>query len=54
MAEIRDSVSATEWGLLMAVAAGMAYHEMSGATAGSARTKVARLRARLRPTGGSI
>lgn len=54
LAEIRDSVSATEWGLLMAVAAGMAYHEMTGTTAGGARTKVARLRAQLRPTGGSI
>jgi hypothetical protein len=54
LAEIRDSVSPPEWGLLMAVAAGMAYHEMTGTTAGSARTKVARLRARLRPSGRSI
>jgi hypothetical protein len=51
LAEIRDSVSASDWGLLMAVAAGMAYHEMTGSTAGSARTRVARLRARLRPAG---
>jgi hypothetical protein len=51
LTEIRDSVSATDWGLLMAVAAGVAYHDMSETTAGSARTRVARLRARLRPTG---
>jgi hypothetical protein len=54
LAEIRDSVSLTEWGLLMAVAAGVAYHEMTGTTAGSARTQVARLRARLRQSGRSI
>lgn len=51
LAEIRGSVSAAEWGLLIAVAAGVAYHEMTGTTAGSARTRVARLRARLRPAG---
>lgn len=49
LAEIRCSLSAAEWGLLMAVAAGVAYHELTGMTAGSARTRVARLRARLRP-----
>jgi hypothetical protein len=54
LAEIRDSVSPTEWALLMAVAAGVAYQEMPGTTAGRARTQVARLRARLRPTGRSI
>ncbi len=48
LTEIRNSVSAAEWGLLLAVAAGVAYHEMTGLTAGSARTKIARLRARLR------
>lgn len=48
LAEIRNSMSAAEWGLLLAVAAGVAYHKMKGMTAGSARTKVARLRARLR------
>ena len=48
LGELRDSVDATEWTLLMAVAAGIAYHEMKGMTAGSARTRVARLRARLR------
>lgn len=51
LAEIRGSVNAAEWALLMAVAAGVAYHEMADVTAGSARTRVARLRARLRPTG---
>ena len=52
LAEIRDSVSPNEWGLLMAVAAGVAYHEMTGTTAGGARTRVARLRARFRPGAG--
>jgi hypothetical protein len=47
-------VSPAEWSLLMAVAAGVAYQEMVGTTAGGARTKVARLRARLRPTGRAI
>ena len=50
LAEIRDCVSPAEWSLLMAVAAGVAYHEMVGTTAGGARTKVARLR----PTGRAI
>ena len=49
LGEIRGSVSAAEWGLLLAVAAGVAYREIAGMTAGSARTRVARLRARLRP-----
>ena len=52
LAEIRKSVSAAEWGLLIAVAAGLAAHEMAaarGGTAGSVRTRIARLRARLRP-----
>ena len=49
LAEIRDSVSPTEWKLLLAVAAGVAYHQMTGTAAGAARTQVARLRARLRP-----
>jgi hypothetical protein len=48
LAEIHGIVSAEEWSLLMAVAAGVAYHEMAGMTAGGARTRVARLRARLR------
>ncbi|MGH9397262.1 MAG: hypothetical protein ACRD18_10490 [Terriglobia bacterium] len=52
LAEIRGSVNATEWSLLIAVAAGVAYHEMAGMTAGSARTRIARLRARLRPATG--
>jgi len=52
LAEIRSSVSAAEWSLLMAVAAGVGYHEMAGLTAASARTRVARLRARLRPAAG--
>lgn len=51
LSEIRSSVSATDWALLMAVAAGAAYDEMTGATPGSARTRVTRLRARLRPVG---
>jgi hypothetical protein len=49
LAEIRGTVSAAEWGLLMAVAAGVAYNEMAGMTAGGARIRIARLRARLRP-----
>jgi hypothetical protein len=52
LAEIRGSVTAAEWGLLIAVAAGLAAHEVAaarGVTAGSVRTRVARLRARLRP-----
>jgi len=48
LAEIRSFVSAAEWGLLIAIAAGVAYHELAGLTAGSARTRVARLRTRLR------
>ncbi len=51
LAEIRGSVSTAEWGLLIAVAAGVAAHEMaaaSGVTAGSVRLRIARLRARLR------
>jgi len=52
LAELRESVNPAEWTLLMAVAAGIAYHEMTGVTAGSARTRVARLRARLRPIAG--
>ena len=52
LAEIRSSVSAEEWGLLTAVAAGRTCHEMAtdpGVTAGSVRTRISRLRARLRP-----
>ena len=52
LAEIRSSVSAEEWRLLIAVAAGRACHEMAadlGVTAGSVRTRISRLRARLRP-----
>src|SRR6266478_3560476 len=52
LAELRESLNPAEWTLLMAVAAGAAYHEMAGMTAGSARTRVARLRARLRPIAG--
>ncbi len=51
LAEIRGSVSATEWSLLIAVAAGVAYHEMAGTTVCGARTRIARLRARLRAFG---
>jgi hypothetical protein len=54
LAEIRDRVSLAEWDLLMAVAAGVAYREMTGVTPGGARTQVARLRGRLRPTGRAI
>ena len=49
--EIRNSVNPAEWRLLMAAAAGVAYQDMSETTAGSARTRVARLRARLRSAG---
>ncbi len=48
LGEMRESVNAAQWTLLMAVAAGIAYCEMSGMTAGAARTRIARLRARLR------
>jgi len=51
LAEIRGSVSTAEWALLIAVAAGVAAHEMAaaaGVTAGSVRLRIARLRARLR------
>ena len=57
LAEIRGSVSAAGWGLLIALAAGIAAHEMaaaSGVTAGSIRIKIARLRARLRPAASPI
>lgn len=52
LAEIRGSVSTAEWELLIAQAAGLAAHEIAaapGVTAGSVRTRIARLRARLRP-----
>ena len=51
LAEIRGNVSAADGGLLIALAAGVAAHEMAaaaGVTAGSVRIRVARLRARLR------
>ena len=35
LAEIRNSVSAADWGLLMAVAGGMAYHVLNRAGARS-------------------
>lgn len=57
LAEIRGSVSAAEWGLLIGLAAGIAAHEMaaaSGVTAGSVRIRIARLRARLRPAASPI
>ena len=53
LAEIRGRVSAAEWGLLIAVAAGRACHEIAAASAvtvGSVRTQLSRLRARLRQT----
>lgn len=53
LTEIRGRVSAAEWGLLMAVAAGLACHEIavaSAGTAGSVRVQLSRLRARLRQT----
>jgi hypothetical protein len=52
LAEIRRSVSAAEWNLLIAVAAGFACHEMAAgpdASSGAVRTRISRLRARLRP-----
>jgi hypothetical protein len=52
LAEIRSNVSAAEWELLIAQAAGLAAHEIAaapGATPGSIRTRIARLRVRLRP-----
>jgi hypothetical protein len=52
LSEIRRSVSIAEWELLIAQAAGLAAHEIAaapGATAGSVRTRIARLRSRLRP-----
>jgi len=48
LTEMRERVNAAEWSLLMAVAAGGAYREIPGMTAGAARTRVARLRACLR------
>ena len=50
LAEMRESMKPAEWAFLMAVAAGIAYHEMAGMTAGAARTRLARLRSRLRST----
>ena len=50
LAEIRSAVSAPEWALLIAVAAGIAYDEIAasrGIAAGGVRTRVSRLRARL-------
>lgn len=49
--EIRGRVSAAEWGLLMAAAAGLGCHEVaatSAVTAGAVRVQLSRLRARLR------
>ena len=50
LAEIRSAVSAAEWALLLAVAAGITCHEIAasrGLTAGGVRTRLSRLRARL-------
>ncbi len=50
LAEIRSAVSAAEWALLNAVAAGTTYHEIAasqGVSAGGVRTRVSRLRMRL-------
>src|SRR5439155_15787001 len=44
VAEIRGRVSAAEWSLLIALAAGVAYDEMAGMTASGARTRITRLR----------
>jgi hypothetical protein len=52
LTEIHSSVSAADWSLLMGVAAGITYGEMTGVTVGSARTRIARLRARLRQGAG--
>jgi hypothetical protein len=57
LAEIHRSVSAAEWVLLIGQAAGLAAHEIAaapGATAGSVRTRIARLRARLRSSAYAI
>lgn len=51
LSEMRESVNAAEWTILMAVADGVAYRDMSGTTTGAVRTRVARLRARLRSSG---
>jgi hypothetical protein len=51
LAEIRANVSAAEWSLLVAVAVGVGYQEMAGMTVGGTRTRMARLRARLRASG---
>ena len=48
LTEIRNDVTEAEWKLLIAVAAGIAYNELAGITAGGARTRIARLRARFR------
>jgi len=53
LTEIRDSVNTSEWTLLVAAAAGVPYHDIGGLTAGAARTKIARLRARLMMLGGA-
>ena len=50
LAEIRSAVSVAEWALLIAVAAGITYHEIAasrGISAGGVRTRLSRLRARL-------
>jgi hypothetical protein len=51
LTEIRGRVTAAEWGLLLAVAAGLACREIavaSAGTAGSVRVQLSRIRARLR------
>jgi hypothetical protein len=51
MTEIRASVGAADWVLLIGVAAGLSAHELaiaSGRKAGSVRTRIARLRKGLR------
>lgn len=50
LAEIRGSVNAAEWALLIAVAAGFAYEQIAartGVAAGGIRTRISRLRTRL-------
>lgn len=48
--EMQNHVNPAEWTLLMAITAGVAYCEIAGMSSGAARTRIARLRARLRST----
>ncbi|MCI0601814.1 hypothetical protein L0156_02265 [bacterium] len=47
LAELRGDMSVAEWRLLVSIARGFSYHELTKTKVGRARTLISRLRARL-------